>query len=830
MNKIALVLSLGAATMLLGPALADEFRVATFSADVTIPIGHRCMGVLPQKAKEIVDPLEARGFVITARNAQPVVFVSVDWCEIRNGAYERWRDVLAAAAGTVRERVFVTSVHQHDAPVVDLGAEKLLAEVGLGGELCDAAFHERALQRVAGSLRTGSRSARPVTHFGVGKARVERIASSRRVVGKNGSITYDRGSASGGNANFAAAPEGRIDPWLRTLSFWSGDEALVAVHTYATHPMSYYGRGGVSADFVGMARRTLQREFPGVFQIYASGASGDVTAGKYNDGSTKLRPELAARLAAAMRSSWSSTKRHSLEAVKFRNAKLALEFHEAEEFTGSALERVLRDERTPTRERILAAMGLASRRRLDRPIDVPCLDFGAAAVVLLPGEVFVGHQLRAQAMRRDSEVLCIGYGECWPGYVPTAAAFDDGFGHDWRWVTRGSEQRISLALREALAAQTSKSEEDDDAVGQTIWDPATAIPPAEDIPRLERVTFHVIQARRPDIDGYEWLHGVALAWHDGHLYASFGHNKGAENTATEVAHSRRSKDGGATWEPIVPIDRGTEELAVSHGVFLSHEGTLWALMGAFHGKRQNVHTRAYTLGASGASWTPRGIVIREGFWPMQEPYRMKDGHWIIAGFRVDASAGNPAAVAVSESGEFAQQRWRVVTIPKPPSLRMWGESTVLEPGPELLCIARYSKPFALVATSRDFGRTWTRVRETRVPMAASKPYAGVLSTGHRYLIGTIAEDSKNRRHPLTIAIGEPDDEPGFSKLYRIRDAIGEGPGESHPNAALAYPYAVERDGKLYIGYSNSGGRGGNRNSGEMAIVPIGALIGSKGER
>ena len=30
---------------------ADEFRVATFKTDVTIRLGHRCMGILPRKAE-----------------------------------------------------------------------------------------------------------------------------------------------------------------------------------------------------------------------------------------------------------------------------------------------------------------------------------------------------------------------------------------------------------------------------------------------------------------------------------------------------------------------------------------------------------------------------------------------------------------------------------------------------------------------------------------------------------------------------------------------------------------------------------------------------------
>ncbi len=57
------------------PTTAQEttLRLATFSADVTIPIGHRCMGILDMKAQRIDDPLEARGFVLLGPDA-PVVF------------------------------------------------------------------------------------------------------------------------------------------------------------------------------------------------------------------------------------------------------------------------------------------------------------------------------------------------------------------------------------------------------------------------------------------------------------------------------------------------------------------------------------------------------------------------------------------------------------------------------------------------------------------------------------------------------------------------------------------------------------------------------------
>ncbi len=119
-----------------------------------------------------------------------------------------------------------------------------------------------------------------------------------------------------------------------------------------------------------------------------------------------------------------------------------------------------------------------------------------------------------------------------------------------------------------------------------MWDPDQPLPPAAEIPWLEDVRFTVVKAREPEVDGYNWLHGAAVCWHGGLLYASFGHNRGSENTETEEARGRVSSDGGRTWGELFTMDPGEDNLAVSHGVFLSHEGQLWAFMGAFYDRFQ----------------------------------------------------------------------------------------------------------------------------------------------------------------------------------------------------------------------------------------------------
>ena len=278
------------------------------------------------------------------------------------------------------------------------------------------------------------------------------MASNRRVVQPDGSVSFGRGSRSGGDPFLRSAPEGLIDPFLKTLSFWNGETPVLALNAYATHPMSHYGQGQVSWDFVGMARERRRQDDDSVQQIYVSGCSGDVTAGKYNDGSPENRPVLADRLYRSMVEAWTNTRRLPLGQIAFRSAKLELKFHPDPELMTAALEAALRDPEQTVEDRILVAMSLSSRQRVAalRAIDLPVIDFGAAQVVLFPGESFVGYQLMAQEMRSDSFVLSIGYGECWPGYVPTEDAFRDGFEDKWLWVAPGSESRIRTVLRKVL--------------------------------------------------------------------------------------------------------------------------------------------------------------------------------------------------------------------------------------------------------------------------------------------------------------------------------------------------------------------------------------------
>jgi hypothetical protein len=265
----------------------------------------------------------------------------------------------------------------------------------------------------------------PFTHVGFGQARVEEVASNRRILGDDEKVKLTRYSATK-DPKVRAEPEGLIDPWLKTLSLWDGARPLAALHYYATHPMSYYGDGRVTSDFAGLARQKRQTDDPKVFQVYFTGAAGNITAGKYNDGSKENRAVLRDRIYDGMTAAWKATERRPVAAFEWRVEPVKLPPRREQHFLADDSRKVLEDPKQTKARRNNAAYQLAWLRRLEQPIELTCLDLGKVQVLHLPGEPFVEFQLKAQQMRSDLSVCVAGYGDGGPGYIPPARAYFEG--------------------------------------------------------------------------------------------------------------------------------------------------------------------------------------------------------------------------------------------------------------------------------------------------------------------------------------------------------------------------------------------------------------------
>lgn len=447
---------------------------APFSCDVTPPIGHPLCGGWITPAIRIVDPLHLHGLVLLPEGQAPIVLVAVDWCWIQSESALAWRERLAAAVGTQADRVSIHCVHQHDALMVDAAADRILAKAGLDLRNARAEFVEAVMVRSAAAAREARQAARRIDRIGTGAARVERVACNRRVIGANGQVVRWRGSACK-DAAARAQPEGLIDPYLRCVTLWSGGQCVAALHYYATHPMSYYGQGGVSSDFVGLARERLRAE-TGVAHLYFTGGAGNVSAGKYNDGTPERRPELSARMYAGMKAAFASSRpTDPVGDVKWsvHSAHLPM----SEEFTRTYFDKLLADPKETVARRIKGAMGLAWWDWYDagRTTEFSALHLGRVHLVHLPGESFIEYQLYAQqfgaylasatprgAMSAPTEastpaaddaafVAVAAYSDCGPAYIPVSEAYPQG-GYEvtMAWVSDEAESVMKAAIRALL--------------------------------------------------------------------------------------------------------------------------------------------------------------------------------------------------------------------------------------------------------------------------------------------------------------------------------------------------------------------------------------------
>ncbi len=408
------------------PASASEqkpsgLRLATFDIDATPPIGSH-LAYDPVTNKWDLG-LRARGVVLLGAG-EPIVLCAVDWIGIANEGYDAFREALAHAAGTTPARVAVHALHQHDAPDCDFSAERILKDAGLDARQFEGGFQRQIISNLEAAVRDALPRSQSVTHLGLGEARVEKVASNRRIPGPDGKVRGVRYTACT-DPSLRAEPEGTIDPVVSLVSFWSGDRPLAVLSYYATHPQSYYRTGIPNPDFPGVARFLRQLAVPSALHVHFNGAGGNIGAGKYNDGSPTNRLVLAERLADGMRRAWENTKREPLttDAVGWAVESLALPPSKHLE----KLEAEVKD-----RDLKLVMQGDASRlawyRRCQagRTIDVACLKLGRARILHLPGELFVEYQLAAKARRPDLFVAMAAYGDYAPWYIGTAIAYEQG--------------------------------------------------------------------------------------------------------------------------------------------------------------------------------------------------------------------------------------------------------------------------------------------------------------------------------------------------------------------------------------------------------------------
>lgn len=428
---------------------APQLRVATFSCDVTPPPGgHPLIWVTPVKTVE--DPLLAKGIILDDGQKR-YVLCAVDWCGLCNSSHDLFRRKLAGAVETDVARVEVHCVHQHTAPYTDGDAQRLLAHEANLPTYVDFEFLEQLTDRLAASAKAALAHFEPFDRVGTGQAKVDRVASSRRIPVAGGKVR-SRMSASKDPA-VRALPEGLIDPLLRTVTLARGERPLVRLHYYATHPQSFYGDPRACSDTAGFARQRLEKK-EDVFQVYFTGCAGNVAMGKYNDASREARAELTDRLYAGMEAAVAATRFAPADRIAWKAVPLLLPARNDPGYRPEDNLAKMKDVKLDPVARVRAATRAAFTERIQRPLDVSLLKIGPAWLLHLPGECMVEFQLYAQQLVPAQFLAVAAYGDLGPGYICTEKSFSEG-GYEPTASRAGpkSEEALKKAISRLLVPE-----------------------------------------------------------------------------------------------------------------------------------------------------------------------------------------------------------------------------------------------------------------------------------------------------------------------------------------------------------------------------------------
>lgn len=431
------------------PLFGAGIQVATFECDVTPPLGQPIYSSFKPLA-EVEHPLLAKGVILDDGTTR-CVLCAVDYCELCNDAFAVVRDAIAKAAGVDPSRVAVQAVHQHTAPITSLGELILLGKSPEPPKMMDPKVVTGSAEKIGEAVAKACESFVECDKVGLGKAKVDRVAAIRRLTSEDGKALTRYSSCR--DPKLIAMPEGPIDPFVKTITFAAGDKPVARLHYYATHPQSFYGDPRASYDVPGIAREAIEDE-EGVMQIYFTGCGGNVTMGKYNDGSKEARTDLAKRLRAGMEESIAATEWQPAGKIDWRVVPWKMVPRTDGGHAKETALAVLNDTTATPAARWGAALDLDFLARADRPIELTALKIGDMVILNLPGESFIEFQHYAQSLLPDDSVAVAAYGDCAPGYICTEVAFSEGgYEPTASRVVPESEAAFKAAIREVLGAK-----------------------------------------------------------------------------------------------------------------------------------------------------------------------------------------------------------------------------------------------------------------------------------------------------------------------------------------------------------------------------------------
>lgn len=349
--------------------MAEQLLVGHARRDVTPPVGTRMLGYASrtEPSRGVHDALYANA-VALSDGAQRAAILALDVCWLDLPEVAALKGAVRERAGLTAERVLVNCSHTHAGPAV----------ARMAGEPYDEGYFAELVRRSADAVESALEDLRPATletswaYVDIGTNRRERTEDGRIVLGLN--------------------PEGQTLGEATVWRFRRGAADDVVLWSVPVHGTVLGGDNlEISAEWMGDAVRKVEARYGGLRAVFLQGCCADQNPYR-GERSFRQVDRIGSRAADAVVAALGAP--HPAEPLPLRW--------------------VLRDMALP-----LAEGGTS-------PCPIHGMRLGDAVMVGLGGEAFVEYALHARRRARARSILALGYTDGSVGYLPTAAAYDEG--------------------------------------------------------------------------------------------------------------------------------------------------------------------------------------------------------------------------------------------------------------------------------------------------------------------------------------------------------------------------------------------------------------------
>lgn len=439
--RLAIAACLIVAGNLFTPAArGEDLLVGLAIVEITPPPGYRMSGYFNERFNTGVhDPLFAKAIVFRQGD------VGFAWvmCDIIGPEHP----VSAAARARIAERtklpadaVMIHGTHSHTGPLYKGVLRRYFHDQAIARTGKDAAepydYSEFLRDRIVEAVEQADAAKQPLV-LRTGVVPQPGIAFNRRFHMKDGSVRFNPGRRNPDIVRVA----GPIDPDVSVLGVQTAQgEAVAAVTSLALHLDTVSGTN-YSADYPFALEKTLQARFgPKFLSLFGTGTCGDINHIDVTAMSQKSGPAEAARIGVAL----GSAVNHGWDALvpieqprlgyAVRTIDWPMQEYTAEQMQSAEanLPKIGTNALSFLDQVTAVKIADVAARRAERPDGMVALRVqvyrlsDSAAVVALPGEVFVELGLAIKKASPFAWTAIIELSEDSPAYIPTVKAFGEG--------------------------------------------------------------------------------------------------------------------------------------------------------------------------------------------------------------------------------------------------------------------------------------------------------------------------------------------------------------------------------------------------------------------